>query len=160
MLRMFHIYWMNTAEEVQRMTIELDKRRADEAEYREKLRIAEARLEEQRERLQRTVQLSANPSPVLLAGIFVGVLLVMWVVHVMFIKPSMSGMWYEAQRAVHVDHNRLTGVLRVVYDGQLLPDGLVVDNLVNVGGRIGVWDYRATVYMLDGGIWQLANVPR
>lgn len=151
---------MSTAADLAQLGQEIKAREDKTRAYDEALKTTENQLEDQANRLQRYVTLSANPSPVMLAVIFVAVLIGLWAIHMVFIKPSMSGVWYEGPLRIFVDHNRMTDVLRIKYGDAWLPDGYVTDNLINIGGRIGVWDYRALVYMLDGGRWQRLNTHR
>lgn len=151
---------MSTALDIANLKHDIDSRESKDAAYKEALRETESRLDDQVNRLQRSIILSSNPSPIMLAMIFVVVLVGLWFIHLVFIKPSMSGIWHEGPLRIYVDHNRMTDVIHVRYGDEWLPDGFITDNLVNIGGRIGVWDYRSLIYMLDGGRWQRLNSRR
>ncbi len=129
----------------------------DTAAYEENLKKKAIKAEKERALLQKKIYDLSNPSPLIVAGIVVGVLFFMYIVYLIFLKPCLSGQWMDhAGNEWTISHNRLTGNFCVKINGESSGSGKSLDNYVEYGDLIGVWNYRDVVYFTEG--WQLHRV--
>jgi len=101
------------------------------------------------ERLQKYIYDNANPSPVLVICIVIGVIFLIWLLYILFLKPSLTGEWYdEKDRKYILCHSKITGDLSV--NGST--KGVCVNgNFVKIGDQIGVWNYGNIIMFVNGG---------
>jgi hypothetical protein len=115
------------------------------------------RAEQERALLQKKVYDLSNPSPIFMTVLVVAVVLLMYLIYVLFLKPCMSGEWMDhAGNTWQISHNRFNGNLRVRINGECRGSGKVLDNYVNYGDLIGVWNYGNVIVFTEG--WHLERV--
>lgn len=135
--------------------IERDKQR--QQNYETQLKEAAIQAERERALLQKKIYDTSNPSPVFVAAIVMTVLLAMYVLYVLFLKPCLSGAWMDhAGNEWDIAHNRFTGNFQVKINGESSGAGQTLDNYVRYGDLIGVWDYSNLVCFTEG--WQLQRI--
>jgi len=111
------------------------------------------RIDEEKKLLQRYVYNNANPSPLLLLGIGVAVLFALWVIYIIFLKPTVSGEWYDAYgNKLEICHSKLSGKIKVKLNDEYGGTGLVIDNYVQYGELVGIWNYNNEIAFLDGTV--------
>ncbi len=109
------------------------------------------RLDEKKTILQKYIYNNANPSPLLIIGIVVSVVFCLWVIYVVFLKPTIDGEWRdEYGNKVNMCHNQLTGKIKVYMNGKYGGTGVVIDNYVKYGQLIGIWDYNNEIIFVGG----------
>jgi hypothetical protein len=125
--------------------------------YEEELIQAAIRAERERQLLQKKVFANANPSPIMIAFIVVGVIAILYLVYMIFLRPCMSGEWVDLDGNVwQLSHNRVSGKFNIRINGEYAGMGKVIDNYVQIGKRVGVWNYDRVIAFVDG--WQLERV--
>ncbi len=125
--------------------------------YQTNLIDASIRAEKERALLQKKVYDLANPSPIFVASVVIAVLLAMYLIYVIFLKPCMSGEWLDhAGNTWDITHNRFTGNFRVRINGECKGSGKALDNYVRYGDLIGVWNYGNVIVFTEG--WHLQRV--
>ncbi len=123
----------------------------EDAERIKQIVLAEKsnKLEEERKLLQKYVYDSANPSPVIIAGIVLSAVIIIYVIYLIFIKPCLTGDWSDVYGNIWcINHNIITGSL-LVENGKKI-NGKVSDNFVEIGELTGVWNYGNTIIFIDG----------
>ncbi len=136
-------------------SIEADKRKQEV--YQANLREAAVKAEQERALLQKKVYDVSNPSPIFVAIIVVAVILAMYIIYVVFLKPCMSGEWMDhAGNSWLITHNRFTGNFRVKINGECRGVGKTLDNYVSYGDLVGVWNYGNIIVFTEG--WHLQRV--
>ena len=129
----------------------------DKEAYYAKLQEEAKRVEQERVMLQKKVYSDANPSPIFITGLIVAVLVSMYIIYVVFLKPCMSGEWMDkAGNTWDICHNKFTGMFTVTIDGKESGLGQVIDNYVSYGDLVGVWNYGNVIAFTEG--WQLNRV--
>lgn len=103
------------------------------------------------ELLQHYVHLSANPHPIVIALIIFGVFVGLWLLNIIFLKPSVSGEWLNTTGQIwRLSHNKFTGDVCVKTDTSS-GTGEISDNLFMYNGIIGIWNYSDVILFVDGG---------
>ena len=145
----------STAPEDVIKSIERDRQR--QLTYETQLKEAAIKAEREAQLLQKKIYDSSNPSPIFVAAIVITVLLIMYIIYVVFLKPCMSGDWLDhAGNEWTISHNRFTGNFRVKINGECRGVGKTLDNYVQYGDLVGVWNYHDIIYFTEG--WQLQRV--
>ena len=123
------------------------------AERSREIKLQEASVKAERERqiLQKHIYDNANPSPLLIVTIGLGVLLTMWIIWMLYLKPDASGEWRDDMNNQYVlTHNRFTGNVRLRLNGKCKGFAKLVDNYFRYGELIGVWDYADSITFVNG----------
>lgn len=108
------------------------------------------RLERAEYYLKKYVHENANPSPVFVLGIFILVLVILWVLYLMFIKPNASGIWYDDENNMwEINHCYFRG-LTVRLNGENVKCQ-ISDNLFKCGSLLGIWNYSDIIVFINGG---------
>jgi hypothetical protein len=110
--------------------------------------------------LQSYIYSNANPNPAVVVLCVAIVVLGLWLIHLAFLKPCVSGKWLDATGNIwHMKHNRFTDKLDVVVvsksnkTGDNL-DGEMLGNMFKCGEFIGVWDLQDSILLIHGGLLQ------
>jgi len=131
--------------------------RAKTAAYLNELQRESEKAELEREMLQKHVYENANPSPIFVVAVITAIIVCMYVVYVMFVKPCMSGLWMDvAGNEWVIKHNRFTSEFTVAINGECKGTGQTYDNYVKYGDVVGVWDYANLIATTEG--WHLQRV--
>lgn len=121
------------------------------------------KTKEEADSLQQFVYNNANPNPVVVAFSIIGIIAGLWFLHILFLKPSISGKWSDSDDCIwDIHHNKFTNnisVKRVVRGTGKLSNakftetgcGVVMDNLFKYKNIIGVWNYSDVILFVDGG---------
>ncbi len=118
------------------------------------------RLEIERDLLQKKVYQNANPNPVLIIALVLVTWFVIYVLYVIFIKPTLSGEWVDNKGNVwNIRHKKFSGEIfldLVEIKNHNKPaikhvTGVVIDNFVYYAGVVGVWDYKNKILLVGGG---------
>jgi hypothetical protein len=124
------------------------------AELKEKNEQLGKKLEEtenKRQYLQSILNKSANPHPVIIVLIVVSLLVILWFIHYLFIKPDISGEWHSQHNNVwRLNKKFMSNNVSVKINERNQGSLDVIDNLVEYNGLIGVWNYNNTIVFLDG----------
>lgn len=135
----------------------IEQSKQQEATYQANLQSAAIRAEQERQLLQKKIYDSSNPSPIFVASIVLAVILAMYVIYVVFLKPCLSGEWMDhAGNSWEISHNRFTGTFRVKINGECRGVGKSLDNYISYGDLIGVWNYGDVITFTEG--WHLQRV--
>mgnify|MGYP000886403568 CR=1 FL=1 len=128
------------------------ERNAAEARDREiKLQEAAQKAERDRQLLQKHIYDNANPPPLLIVTIGLGVLLTMWILYMLYLKPDASGEWIDDMNNKFIfTHNKFTGNVKVRVNGKCGGYAKLIDNYFRYGELIGVWDYADNISCLNG----------
>jgi len=136
---------------------QLETSRQKQIEYENKLQEASVRAERERQFLQKTINENANPSPLVIALLVIGVLAALYLFYVFFLKPNLSGEWVDNDGNLwQINHNRLAGTFSVKINNKPGGSGQVIDNFVSFGEMAGVWNYNNYVVFIGG--WVLERV--
>jgi hypothetical protein len=109
------------------------------------------KAEQERKIIQKTVYDVSNPSPLAITCVVIGMLLVMYIIYLMFLKPCMSGEWVDnIGNTWNINHDKLRNVFDVTVNGKSSGVGIVYDNYIKYGKLIGAWDYSDRVVFTDG----------
>jgi len=116
-----------------------------------KLQEASIKAEQERQILQKHIYDNANPSPLLITTIGLGVILTMWIIYMLYLKPDASGEWLDDMNNQYIlTHNRITGNVRVRLNGKCKGFAKLIDNYFRYGELIGVWDYSDSIMFVNG----------
>jgi len=136
---------------------EIERDRDRERAYNIKLQEAAIKAEKERALLQKHIYNNANPDPHIIVAIVIAVLLALYVIYALFIKPCMSGEWADPSgNKWQIDHNNFTGNISVKINGKCAGTGSVQDNYVKYGELVGVWNYGKKIMFTKG--WDLSKV--
>lgn len=131
--------------------------RQQQQAYQNKLVETSIAAERERALLQKKVYDLANPSPIFVTAVVIVILLSMYLVYVIFLKPCMSGEWMDhAGNTWDIAHNRFTGNFKVRINGECQGSGKALDNYVRYGDLVGVWNYGNVIVFTEG--WQLQRL--
>jgi hypothetical protein len=101
--------------------------------------------------LQRTINDNANPSPVYVSLAVACVLISMWLIYILFLKPNASGEWRDDKGNQWIlDHGRFGGIM-ITVNKKNTYHCEIVDNMFKCGGVIGIWNYRDIILFVGGG---------
>ena len=129
----------------------------DEEAYYSKLQREANKVEQERKMLQKKIYSDANPSPIFMAGLVVAVLICMYIIYVVLLKPCVSGEWMDHDgNTWDLCQNRFTGTFTVDINDEESGMGQVIDNYVSYGDLVGVWNYGNVIAFTEG--WQLNRV--
>jgi len=107
--------------------------------------------EEERKLLQKTVYDISNPSPALVIGIVLMILIGMYYIYVLYLKPDMTGIWYdEMGNKWIIKHCKFSNTFAVTLNNTYSGAGALYDNYVQYGNLIGVWDYADNIHFTNG----------
>lgn len=116
-----------------------------------KLQEASRKGERERQILQKHIYDNANPDPLLIVTIGLGVILTMWILYMLYLKPDSSGEWRDDMNNQYIlTHNRFTGNVKLRFNGKCGGYAKLVDNYFRYGDLIGVWDYADTIVFVNG----------
>jgi hypothetical protein len=108
------------------------------------------KLEQADSLVRRIVYDNSNPNPVLIAGIFAGMMIVVWLIYVMMIKPNASGEWHDDKgNRWDLDHCRMGGITALV--GGESVNCTLSDNMFKCGNMMGIWNYSDVIILVGGG---------
>ena len=108
--------------------------------------------------LERIVYEKSNPNPVYVMLFFISTLFIMWLLWASFLKPVLTGDWYDSHgNQWTIKHCPYRDVISVSVGGRALGQCSVLDNMVVCGEEIGIWDYRDTLVFLSGNTLQKIN---
>lgn len=104
--------------------------------------------------LQNILTKSANPSPVYIITIVIGVIIALWFIHYIFIKPKLTGEWYpeSGSDVWKLKHRFMSNTVDVTINEKKHGTLEVVDNLISYNGRIAIWNYGNTILFTNGMI--------
>lgn len=109
------------------------------------------KLDEEKRILQRHINNNANPNPVHTTLIVIGIIFALWIMYLIFLKPSVNGIWFDPYgNKVEMCYNKFSGKIKVNVNDQYGGSGLVVDNYIRYGDLVGVWDYNDKIVFVDG----------
>lgn len=136
---------------------QIENDRQQQQLYESQLKEAAIRAEQERVLLQKKIYDISNPSPIFVAVLVVAILIAMYIIYVIFLKPCMSGNWMDqAGNEWNIEHNRFTGNFRVKINNECRGVGKSLDNYVQYGNLVGVWNYNDVIYFTEG--WQLQRI--
>jgi len=127
------------------------------ANYKQELEVA---ARKQREKLacinqdeqiiKRVVNENANPNPVVIACVFAGVMIAVWIIYAFMIKPDASGEWIDDKGGVwHLRHG-MFGKMCGKYNGKSVSCAMS-DNMFKCGRILGIWNYSDVIILVGGG---------
>jgi hypothetical protein len=93
---------------------------------------------------------NANPSPVLIAAVFAGVMIAVWIIYAMLIKPDASGEWFDDRNGKWELKHGIFGSLCATYNGRTL-QCTMSDNMFKCGNVLGIWNYADIIILVGGG---------
>lgn len=116
-----------------------------------KLQEAAKKAEREQQILQKHIYDNANPPALLIVTIGLGIVLTMWIIYMVYLKPNASGEWRDDMNNEYVlTHNRFTGNVRVRMNGKCKGFAKLIDNYFRFGELIGVWDYADNITFING----------
>jgi hypothetical protein len=125
-----------------------------DAAYEAAVRKVAEQTEKDKVLLQKHVYDNANPDPMLVAAIGMVVLLILWFMYMMLLKPSLTGVWYDkVGNRIYLKHNKLDDVVSVHVNMVYAGHAKNVDNLFQYGSLIGIFDYNNRIIFMDGSQW-------
>jgi hypothetical protein len=128
----------------------LEQVRREEKNKEQRTNDDTIKLEQAESLVRRIVYDNSNPNPVLIAGIFAGIMIVIWFIYVMMIKPNASGEWYDDKgNRWDLDHYRMGGITALVR-GKLV-NCTLSDNMFKCGNMMGIWNYSDVIILVGGG---------
>lgn len=133
--------FVNSTQAVQGVQAEVASREA-------KLKILAEEAERERARLQKIVYDVANPSPAVVLAIGLCVLLAAYVIYCIFIKPNLTGFWYDDKgREWELYQGAFTNYVDVSVSGKDGGQMKVTDSFVEYGDVYGTWN-RGNILIL------------
>jgi hypothetical protein len=99
--------------------------------------------------LQKYVFENSNPHPINVLIIVVIIIVVLYLIHRLFIKPSMSGKWIISDKwsRVTISHNKMDNY--IIIDDKVQPIQFKLhDNLLFNDKTYGIWDYEDTIVLV------------
>jgi hypothetical protein len=147
-------------------TISPEEASKDATQNIQKAQIEERKiLDEQQHTIQNAKRLRAyvqdisNPSPIIMAVIFISIILILWGLHRIFVRPNASGEWFDEDgNQWIISQNRFTGKVKVRFNGRWVYGASIEDNLFRVSRIVGIWDYGNNILLVGGG--RLSKVRR
>ena len=110
------------------------------------VQIKKAYAKAQARELQQQVNISANPSPAIVACIVIMILFVIYLIHVSLI-PGLNGTWIdESDIKRHINHNSITGSISSDSDSDIV--GSLIYGVLKINGRQVLWDNNNTIYFI------------
>lgn len=101
--------------------------------------------------LEKVIYDISNPSPIIITLCVLGVLLIVYIINILFIKPNLSGIWVDYSGNLwKLNYSKLTGKFQVFINGACYGSGMVIENYVHYGDLIGVWNYENNIYFMNG----------
>lgn len=102
--------------------------------------------------LQNILTKSANPSPIYIVLLTIFVLVILWMLHYIFIKPKLTGEWYpDAGNDVwHLKHKFMSNEVSVKINEKDKGHLKAIDNLIMYNNILGIWNYENTVIFTNG----------
>jgi hypothetical protein len=129
----------------------IEDRKVKENERMQIIKDKSQQTEQERAMLQKYIYDNANPSPVLIACLAFGLIVILYVLYLLFLKPSTSGEWHDVYGNIWIlNHNLLNGRIKVNINGRCAGSGKVIDNFVRYGDLTGVWDYNNEIAFTEG----------
>ena len=117
-----------------------------QAAYRADLQVVEGR----RDKLQRVVDDNANPHPAFVLAVFVLVLLAVFVVYCLSLKPNASGEWVDDVGNKWVIDQSCFADTTATFNGD--PVEIEINhNMVKSHNMIGIWNYDDDIILVGGG---------
>jgi hypothetical protein len=128
------------------------ERQISDSKERERIIMEKSRqAEREKNLLQKIVYDNANPSPVFVVCVAFGVIVALYVIYLLFLKPSACGEWRDASgNKWELNHNLLSGRIKVRINDFCAGAGQITDNFVRYGDLVGVWDYANEIAFTEG----------
>ena len=125
---------------------------ANEANQLEEIKKIAAETKEKGKLLQTTVYDNSNPHPAKVAMIFALILMAIWLIYLLFVKPNMSGVWIDTngnkwiiEQSVHGDTR-----VKVIMKGKTIKGkARITGNIFKFKGTVGVWNYNDVVVFMN-----------
>lgn len=113
-----------------------------------RLKQAEIDAEKERARLQKVVYDVANPAPAMVLATGLIVLLAAYVIYCIFIKPNLTGLWYDDMgHEWELYQGAFSSYVDVQLEGKDGGQMKVTDSFVEYGNVYGTWN-RANILIL------------
>lgn len=110
-------------------------------------------VEEERNLLQKIVYDVSNPSPIIITCIVLGTLLLMYIVYLVFIKPTLKGNWIDNYgNEYYIKHLPWQLTFYILHNGAVTGQGRVLDNYISLKDVAGVWNYDDEIIFVDGTV--------
>ena len=123
-----------------------------------KLQETKKNLRDEALLLQEHIYDNANPSPVLITILIVGILFLLWLLYIVYMKNSMSGSWYDSDnRCWDIHHNKFSDELRIEIsenNGKKKVSrgvGSISGSLFKYEDHIGLWNHSNIILFVNGG---------
>jgi hypothetical protein len=100
--------------------------------------------------LRGVVNENANPSPVLVAAVFAGIMIAVWIIYAMLIKPDASGEWVDDRNDHWELKHGIFGSLCATHNYRTVPCTMS-DNMFKCGNILGIWNYADVIILVGGG---------
>jgi hypothetical protein len=117
-----------------------------------------ARITKQAQMLQKDIYKDASPHPLFVTCIIVLILIMVWVLYVMFVKPVATGEWLDAKndQVWFIRHNPLTDSMTIKIlsrDGKLIAKmrGYIKNAVFKTHDALGIWDFNNVIVFVGGG---------
>lgn len=146
---------------------------ADVARRTDELKISDMAAEEKRkavvsdtqkkaDELQQFIYSNANPNPILVTICVIFVLVGVWLLYVIFVKPSLSGKWRDTDGCIWlIRHNKFSNSLDIRRTVRGTGEdsnkysidtghGTIIDNMFRYQLVTGIWDYRDIILFISG----------
>ena len=133
--------------------LEIEKKRISEKNINDEKQRTDALNNQKRESeiLTKTIYDISNPSPIVVTAIIIGILLILYVIYIIFLKPSVSGTWIDSLgNEWYLNHNTFKNIFTVSINDLPSGKGVLYDNYIRYGELIGIWDYSNTILFTNG----------
>jgi hypothetical protein len=94
---------------------------------------------------------SANPSPIIILLVVIIIVISLFLIYILFLKPSISGEWYDNKgNKWLINHNVLLNKASVEINNNFNFQCTIIDNYIKCSDLVGAWDYNNTIVFMDG----------
>jgi len=128
---------------------ELDKQ--DVMRRAMQVKAASDAAEQERRMLHKEVHDNANPDPIVVGFCAALVVLAVWILYRMYLKPNASGEWRDSLgEEWQIKHGAFSSDVDVCINGKKAGHMKIIDNYVRYGDLVGVWNYKDTIIFTEG----------
>lgn len=116
--------------------------------------------------IQRYVYKNSNPNPIIVALCILFLILGLWLLHILFLKPHLNGKWRYSKTGEiwEIQHNKFNNSILITrinkeksqYKLEKLK-GELINNLFSYDDKIGIWDLGDIIIFINGENLQKIN---
>ena len=133
---------------------ETERDKIDRIIEQNKKRIIES-TERDADKLRKYIKVNSNPNPLMIALYVFITIIIVYIIYHSFMKPRLNGKWIDNRGSIYImNQNMFSDIVDINYidnNTNKNINGLIQANILYIGKKIGIWDYKDKIILVGGG---------